>query len=59
LIYSKKKKKKNSSITAETTTGCIIAGSALGERGKSAEIVGREAANELINNLAYGGCVDE
>lgn len=46
-------------MVATTDKGCIIAGSALGERGKKAEVVGEEAAQDLINNLKHGGCVDE
>ena len=46
-------------IVAHTSTGCLLAGSALGERGKSAEKVGIEAAEMLVNNLKDGGCVDE
>ncbi|XP_071484413.1 RNA 3'-terminal phosphate cyclase-like [Diadema antillarum] len=46
-------------LVAETTTGCRIAGSSLGKRGKQAEDVGREAAEELLKNLKHGGCVDE
>jgi RNA 3'-terminal phosphate cyclase (ATP) len=46
-------------VIAKTTTGCLLAGSALGERGKSAEIVGQEAADSLVRDLVAGGCVDE
>lgn len=46
-------------ILATTSTGCLIAGSSLGEQGKPAEKVGEEAAAELIRNLGDGGCVDE
>jgi len=46
-------------ILATTSTGCLIAGSSLGEQGKPAEKVGEEAASELIRNLDFGGCVDE
>ncbi|KAL6044791.1 RNA 3'-terminal-phosphate cyclase (ATP) [Balamuthia mandrillaris] len=46
-------------IIATTTTGCILAGSALGERGKKSEAVAEEAVAGLIHNLSYGGCVDE
>lgn len=46
-------------LWAETFTGCVIGGSAMGRRGKQAGLVGREAAEELTRNLAYGGCVDE
>eukprot|EP00057_Strongylocentrotus_purpuratus_P006892 XP_011661366.1 PREDICTED: RNA 3'-terminal phosphate cyclase-like [Strongylocentrotus purpuratus] len=46
-------------VVAETSTGCRLAGSSLGKRGKQAEDVGREAADELLKNLQHGGCVDE
>lgn len=46
-------------LVAETTTGCYLGGSALGKKGKQAEQVGQEAAEELINNLYHGGCVDD
>ncbi|CAH2311602.1 RNA 3 -terminal phosphate cyclase isoform X1 [Pelobates cultripes] len=46
-------------IVAETSTGCLFAGSALGKRGVSADRVGAEAAEILLRNLHHGGCVDE
>ncbi|KAM4720706.1 RNA 3'-terminal phosphate cyclase isoform 1-T2 [Rhinophrynus dorsalis] len=46
-------------IVAETSTGCIYAGSALGKRGVTADRVGMEAAEILLRNLRHGGCVDE
>ncbi|XP_075038638.1 RNA 3'-terminal phosphate cyclase [Mixophyes fleayi] len=46
-------------IVAETSTGCIFAGSSLGKRGVSADRVGAEAAEILLRNLRHGGCVDE
>eukprot|EP00118_Oscarella_pearsei_P007674 m.38224 g.38224 ORF g.38224 m.38224 type:complete len:360 (+) comp32539_c0_seq5:24-1103(+) len=46
-------------LVAETTTGCLLAGSQLGERGVSAEEVGSKAADMLMQNLDSGGCVDE
>ena len=46
-------------IVAKTTTGCLLAGSALGNPKKWAEHVGKEAANELTKTLEDGGCVDE
>lgn len=46
-------------IVAETSTGCILAGSALGKRGVSADRVGLEAAEMLLMNLRHGGCVDQ
>jgi RNA 3'-terminal phosphate cyclase (ATP) len=46
-------------IVAKTTTGCLLAGSALGTPKKHAKEVGTEAANELARSLSEGGCVDE
>ncbi|KAJ1171657.1 hypothetical protein NDU88_003517 [Pleurodeles waltl] len=46
-------------LFAETSTGCIFAGSALGKRGVSAEKVAVDAADMLLRNLRHGGCVDE
>ncbi|GAB1605497.1 RNA 3'-terminal phosphate cyclase-like [Argonauta hians] len=46
-------------LVAETTTGCILAGSALGKKGRSAEDVGYEAASSLLDNIFHGGCVDD
>ncbi|KAI0822626.1 RNA 3'-terminal phosphate cyclase [Trametes gibbosa] len=46
-------------LWAECEDGCVLAGSALGRKGVDASGVGRDAATELIANLAHGGCVDE
>uniref|UniRef100_K9J0A8 RNA 3'-terminal phosphate cyclase n=1 Tax=Desmodus rotundus TaxID=9430 RepID=K9J0A8_DESRO len=46
-------------ITAETSTGCLLAGSSLGKRGVNADKVGIEAAEMLLANLRHGGAVDE
>lgn len=46
-------------LWAETDTGCILGGSAVGSKGKKPAKVGEEAAEELLRNLAHGGCVDE
>jgi len=46
-------------IVATTTSGCIFGTSSLGEMGKTAEAVGKEAAEELVKNIKYGGCVEE
>ena len=45
-------------LVAETDTGCLLGASALGERGKRAEEVGRGAALELGAALKSGACVD-
>lgn len=46
-------------VVAETSTGCLLAGSALGKRGVPAEKVGADAAQMLLGNIKHGGCVDE
>lgn len=46
-------------LIAETSTGCLLAGSGLGSRDVKAEDVGRQAAEELLHNLDHGGCVDD
>ncbi|XP_072024002.1 RNA 3'-terminal phosphate cyclase-like [Amphiura filiformis] len=46
-------------VIAETSTGCLLAGSSLGKRGVQAEEVGRQAAQMLLDSLQHGGCVDE
>ncbi|KAG8436613.1 hypothetical protein GDO86_007644 [Hymenochirus boettgeri] len=46
-------------IVAETSTGCLLAGSSLGKKGVTADQVGNEAAEILLRNLRHGGCVDE
>ena len=46
-------------ITATTSEGCVLAGSALGEKGKSGYTMGSEAAQQLISNINQGGALDE
>ena len=46
-------------LWAETETGCIIGGSALGTKSKAFSTVAKEAVDELLANLKHGGCVDE
>ena len=45
-------------VGAETTTGCILAASALGKRGVPANDVGTQATEDLLNDLSYQACVD-
>lgn len=45
-------------LWAETSTGGIIGGDALGERGKPAEKVGRDAAADLVGQLRTGAPID-
>ena len=47
------------SAIAETSTGCLLAGSAIGRKGEPAERTGRSAAEELVTSVRAGGCVDE
>lgn len=46
-------------LQAATDTGCVLASSALGARGKRAASVGHEAAKGLTQELISGGCVDQ
>ncbi|NIO19459.1 MAG: RNA 3'-phosphate cyclase, partial [Candidatus Aenigmarchaeota archaeon] len=46
-------------LWAETSTGCILAGDHVGERRKPAEVVGREAAFKLKEEMKYGSTVGE
>lgn len=47
------------SLIAQTSTGCILGGSALGKRGEQPEETGKRAAEELLNAVRDGGCVDK
>ena len=46
-------------LVAETTTGCLLGGSAIGKMGVLAENVGIEAAKQLFDNLKHESCVDQ
>lgn len=46
-------------IIATTTTGAILAGSALLEKGKGGHEMGSAAASQLISNIKLGGALDE
>lgn len=46
-------------LFAETDTGCILGGSALGKRGVPAHEVGMQAAQELATSLKGQYCVDD
>ncbi|CAG8483029.1 13996_t:CDS:2 [Acaulospora colombiana] len=46
-------------LWAETSTGCIISGGAIGSNRQSPDEVGKKAAEELLSNIRHGGCVDE
>jgi RNA 3'-terminal phosphate cyclase (ATP) len=46
-------------LWAESDTGCLLAGSALGERKKKPEDVATEATSMLLESLTCGACVDE
>ncbi|CCC82274.1 RNA 3'-terminal phosphate cyclase [Thermoproteus tenax] len=45
-------------LWAETDRGFILGSDSLGERGKSAEIVGREAAEKLLREISSGAALD-
>lgn len=45
-------------LWAETENGAILGSSLLGEKGKPAEEVGKEAANDLVEQLKTGQAVD-
>lgn len=46
-------------MVAETSTGCILGGSALGKREERPEETGKRAAEELLNGIKEGSCVDK
>ena len=45
-------------LWAETTTGALLGGDAIGELGKPSEVVGREAAENLLREVKVGATVD-
>ncbi|MFQ5710186.1 MAG: RNA 3'-terminal phosphate cyclase [Candidatus Geothermarchaeales archaeon] len=45
-------------LWAETSTGCLIESDSLGAPGKPSEVVGREAAEQLVSQLKTGATVD-
>jgi RNA 3'-terminal phosphate cyclase (ATP) len=46
-------------VVAKTTTGCLLAGSAISSPNEKAHAVGIKAAEELWRTIVNGGCVDE
>ncbi|KIP01267.1 hypothetical protein PHLGIDRAFT_131317 [Phlebiopsis gigantea 11061_1 CR5-6] len=46
-------------LWAETENGCRLGGSSTGLREEDLSSLGRTAAEELVRNIAHGGCVDE
>jgi RNA 3'-terminal phosphate cyclase (ATP) len=46
-------------VVARTSTGCLLAGSALGHAKQSARVTGQAAAQEVRAALRDGGCVDD
>lgn len=44
---------------AETNTGCIFGGSALGKREEKPQVTGSRAAAEIIKVITEGACVDD
>ncbi|KAJ3447251.1 RNA 3'-terminal phosphate cyclase [Anaeramoeba flamelloides] len=45
-------------VYAHTSTGCVLASTGLGQRGKKAEVIARDSANELIQDIKSGACID-
>lgn len=45
-------------MVAETNTGCVLGGSALGKRDEKPEETGKKAAEELLSAVKEGACVD-
>ncbi|XP_076043599.1 RNA 3'-terminal phosphate cyclase [Oratosquilla oratoria] len=45
-------------LWTESTSGCILGGSSLGKKGTEAEVTGHQAAQEIIDAVRYGACVD-
>ncbi|KAJ8925822.1 hypothetical protein NQ315_009673 [Exocentrus adspersus] len=46
-------------LVAETDTKCILGSSALGKRTEKAEITGKKAADDLLDTIRFGACVDQ
>lgn len=46
-------------VMAETSTGCLLGGSAPGEKGVQAEEVAKRAVSTLIEDLEAQSCVDQ
>lgn len=46
-------------MVAETSTGCLLGASGIGERGVQAEQIANTAADELIDAICSGACVDQ
>jgi RNA 3'-terminal phosphate cyclase (ATP) len=46
-------------IVAETSTGCILGGSALGHPKENPDVTGIKAVDEILHSIQSGGCVDD
>lgn len=46
-------------MVAETSTGCLLGASGIGERGVPAEQIASKAADELVDAVHSGACVDQ
>lgn len=46
-------------MVAETSTGCVLGGSALGKRNERSEDTGKTAAQEILTAVQEGACVDK
>jgi len=61
IVESREPLSPGSSITLWVDSGsqCFIGGDSIGERGKPAEVVGSEAARNVVNCVGTGSAVDE
>ena len=46
-------------VVAETSAGCLLGASGIGERGVQAEQIATGAADELVEAACSGACVDQ
>lgn len=46
-------------LVAESSTGCLLGASGIGERGVPAEQIATTAADELVEAVCSGACVDQ
>ena len=45
-------------VTASTGGGCVLGAAVPARKGPPAEEIGAEAASQLLEDLAHGGCAD-
>lgn len=46
-------------LCCETTSGCVIGGSALGSRKATSQVAGKKAADQILSATSVEACVDE